>query len=510
MTISNFDIMKKVNIFLLTFLILAISTISCNEQLEEKVYSELLVNTAYETEEDAEALILSIYTGLRGTDWGTYYEYDFLEISESGTDTYGIDNWDPGNQKVEMGVFDNNYGAIINLWDGAYKVIAAANLAIGVLEGMTIDEGVKAGYLGEAKFLRGLAYYDLGFNFGDVILNIGDGSGNLPLSPQADIIAQAISDFTDAAAKLGDATTPGRACKGAALGMRAKTNLNAKNWAEAASDAQAVMGLGEYDLLSSVEELFDVGNNTANEWIFAVMSAQDGTGAGSQIPWFALMGNYYNGGWGRLTVAEDFYNSFDIADERRVLIGNGYQAGNQRITDGKFDYYAIPGTPEYATLSADPTVNLKDLTSSSIGVTKYLGGNDRFIYTDVAHYGVNYPVLRYADILLTRAEALNEGNQAGALELLNEVRARSNAAPLAGLDQGALRDAILEERAKELFMEGHRRLDLIRSGKYIALWKANLESKYPGESFDYLNESKIFFPIPQKELDANDQINAGE
>jgi hypothetical protein len=79
--------------------------------------------------------------------------------------------------------------------------------------------------------------------------------------------------------------------------------------------------------------------------------------------------------------------------------------------------------------------------------------------------------------------------------------------PLGSLDQVALRDAILDERAKELFMEGHRRLDLIRSGKYVEKWRANLESKYPGEDFSYINESKIYFPIPQKEIDANDQIS---
>jgi hypothetical protein len=108
--------------------------------------------------------------------------------------------------------------------------------------------------------------------------------------------------------------------------------------------------------------------------------------------------------------------------------------------------------------------------------------------------------------LLTRAEALNElGNPGDAIVEVNKIRSRSNAPLLSGLDQSALRDAILEERAKELFQEGHRRLDLIRSGKYVELWKANLERKYPGESFDYL-DSKIYFPIPQKELDANDQI----
>ncbi|MCK5137984.1 MAG: RagB/SusD family nutrient uptake outer membrane protein [Bacteroidales bacterium] len=501
--------MKKIYKFLLALLIMAVSMVSCTEQLEETVYSELLSTTAYETESDAEALIISVYAGLRGTDWGTYYEYDYLMVSESGTDTYGYDDWEEGTQKMEMGVFDNNYDFILNLWDGAYKVIGAANFAIEVLENMPIADGLKAAYIGEAKFLRGLAYYDLGFNFGDVILNIGEGTGDLPLSPQADVIAQVIQDFTDAAAVLGDATTPGRASKGAALGMRAKTHLNAKNWTEAANDAQAVMGLGDYALQPSVEEVFNVANNNNNEWIFTYMSSEaNGSGPTSQLGWFSLSLGYHNGGWGRLTLAEDFYNSFALDDDRRTLLGNGYQHGGLQMDGDKFRYYALPGTPEYDALVPDTatTVNIIDL--KAVTTTKYLGGHDRFTYRDLSWSGVSYPILRYADILLTRAEALNEGGQGGGLALVNEVRARSNATLLVGLDQTALRDAILEERAKEFFMEGHRRLDLIRSGKYVELWRAHLETKYPGENFGYINDSKIFFPIPQKEIDANDLVNA--
>ena len=502
--------MKKINIILLSFLVLAVAMMSCAEQLEETVYSELLVNTAYETEEDAEVLILAAYSGLRGNDWGTYYEYDYLMLGESGTDTYGQDGWEAGRQKAEMGTWDNQYSFVVNLWDGAYKVIAASNLALQVLEGMTIDEALKTKLIGEAYFLRGLAYYDLGFNFEEAILNIGEGTGNLPLSPRADIVAQCISDFSNAASRLGEATTPGRACKGAALGMRAKANLNAKNWADAAADAQAVMNLGEYDLMPSVEEAFNPANAASVEWIFAVMSATDGVGANSQIPWFTLLGSWQNGGWGRLTIAEDFYKSFDPDDERRALIGNGYQRGNQRMTDGKPDWYALPGTPEYDALDTNE-VHLRELGpgQNGIGTWKYGVGQDRFVYTDISYYGINYPVLRYADILLTRAEALNESGGSGseAVQLLNQVRDRSNLGPVAGgLDQGALRDAILDERAREFFMEGHRRIDLIRSGKYADLWKANLDRKYPGQGpFDYV-AGKFYFPVPQKEIDANDQI----
>jgi hypothetical protein len=497
--------MKETKKSLLALLLMTLSILSCTKELEESVYSELLSSNAYQTESDAEALILSVYASLRGTDWGTYYEYDYLQISEQPTDTYGLDDWEPGTATLEMGTWDNSNSQIINLWDGAYKTIGAANFAISILEGMSINDSVKSRLIGEAKFLRALAYHDLAFNFGEVILNIGESTSNLPLSPQADVIAQIIDDLTDAETRLGDATSPGRASKGAAIGLRAKTNLNAKNWTAAAEDAAAVISLGEYSLLPNVGDLFMASNNVSSEWIFAYMSTQDGTGPPSQIPWHELSGTFTNGGWGRLTIAKDFYTSFELTDERREFIGNGYQSGSQEMDGALFVYHAVPGTPEYTTLSADPTVSLEDKDSPSS--YKYLGGHDRFFYRDFAYVGVNYPILRYADILLTRAEALNEtGDSGSAMTLVNEIRSRSNATPLSGLGQSELRDAILDERAKEFYMEGKRRMDLIRSGKYIELWKANLKAKYPGESFDYLNESKIYFPIPQKELDANDQI----
>ncbi len=260
--------------------------------------------------------------------------------------------------------------------------------------------------------------------------------------------------------------------------------------------------------MPSVEELFDVSNTTSNEWIFTYMSTQtSGSGPTSQLGWFSLSLGYQNGGWGRLTLAENFYNSFALDDERRNLLGNGYQHGGKRMDGDKFRYYALPGTPEYDSLAPDTATTVRLIDLKSVTATKYLGGLDRWTYRDLSWSGCSYPILRYADILLTRAEALNELNNPGeAIGLVNEVRARSNAALLSGLDQTALRDAILEERGKEFFMEGHRRLDLIRSGKYIALWKAHLELKYPEESFGYIDDSKIFFPIPQKELDANDLI----
>lgn len=497
--------MKKLNLlYLLSFLIMAVSMQSCEEELTETVYSELLATTAYETEADAEALILSVYTAMRGSDaaWGSYYWYDYLLVSESGTDTYGVDAW--GGNDLETGTFNNANPFVRNLWEGAYKVIGAANFAIEVLETMPIDDSIKNEFTAEAKFLRGLAYYDLTFNFGDVILNLGE-PGNKDVSPQAEIIAQIIQDLTDAAAGLGDITTPGRASKGAALGIRAKTHLNAKNWTEAANDAKAVMDLQEFGLVPTYEDVWDAGMTSSIEWIFAVMSSRDGTGAGLIVGWFTNSQGYVNGSWGRMTIAPDYYRSVALDDDRRALMPNGYTHGGGAMDDGKPRVYALPGTPEYDALMGDPNVSIFDL--NSMMTYKYLGNLDRFVYSSQDQVGANYPILRYADILLTRAEGLNEtGDTPGALMLVNEVRARSNAALLAGLDQSSMRDAILEERGIEFYMEGHRRLDLIRNGNYADKWRPNLEAKYTETSFGYINNDLTYFPIPQSEIDANDQL----
>lgn len=494
--------MKNLNILLL---IISLSFISCDNQLEETIYSDLLTVNAYETEADAETLIKSVYVNLRGKGYGAYYRYDYLFVSEANTDTYGLDGWSPGTEEIEVGTWDNNNKFIKNLWKGAYNLIGSANFAINILNEMNIDDGVKAGYIAEAKFLRGLGYYDLAFNFGDVILNLGETTGNLGITPQSQVIDQIILDLTEASNTLGSTDSPGRASKGAALGLRAKTYLNAKKWAEAAADAKAVMDLGDYSLMASVEDLFHADNTAANEWMFVLMSTRDGK-ASSQLPWFSLSLGYLNGGWGRLTLAPDFYDTFEVTDERRSIMANGYQAGNQGIEDNKLIYFAVPGTPEYTALAADPLIALKDI--NSLPNTRYMTGNDRFVYPNSSYFSNNYPILRYAEILLIRAEALNEvGNTGDAMALVNQIRDRSNATPISGLDQTALRDAILAERGQEFYMEGKRRIDLIRSGKYIQLWQAALESKYPGESFGYLNDDKIMFPIPQFEIDANDQID---
>ncbi len=506
--------MKKINIFLLTFLVMIISVLSCKNKLEEIVYSSLAEANAYETFEDAEVLVLAVYAAQRGDidTWGAYYTMDYLQLGELPTD-YGQDGSISGLIPLEVGTWEKDHEYILNLWQGAYKVVTSANFAIEVLENMPIDADAKAGFIAEAKFLRALSYYDLTLNFKDVVLNLGRSNENLPLSPQADVIAAIINDLTDAQADLPSYGTygVGRATKGAALALRAKTHLNNKNWTEAAADAKAVMDLGEYALFPSIVDLFDVANKSVNEWIFVVHGQEGGTGADSFVPAVTLHGTYRNASSGNIMVSRDFYNSFDLNDDRRNLMVNGYQDVQLRTTVVGSDtldiYWAAPGTLEYDPLATDPTIDLNG--QAFVPTIKYLGGYDRFSENPGGTSGTNYPVIRYADILLVRAEALNESNQAGAIDLVNQVRARAGVADLAGLSQAALRDAILEERAKELFLEGHRTIDLRRTGKYIELWKAGLEAKYPSSNFNYLNESKYYFGIPQREIDANDQINNG-
>ncbi|HTI58614.1 RagB/SusD family nutrient uptake outer membrane protein, partial [Mucilaginibacter sp.] len=116
--------------------------------------------------------------------------------------------------------------------------------------------------------------------------------------------------------------------------------------------------------------------------------------------------------------------------------------------------------------------------------------------------GADVPIIRYADILLTRAEALNElnGPTVECFTLINQVRSRAGIAPLTLVDaptQDAFRDAILRERGWEFVGEGKRREDMIRQGKFLSSALAR------GISANNVTAGKVLFPIPQSEIDAN-------
>ncbi|MBA2762244.1 MAG: RagB/SusD family nutrient uptake outer membrane protein, partial [Segetibacter sp.] len=313
-------------------------------------------------------------------------------------------------------------------------------------------------YIGEAKFLRALAYFDLVRIFGDVPMI----TTNLTVEESYKVGREKtdkvydeviIKDLLDADPKLPakyTGTDIGRATKGAAKSLLGKVYLTRKNFANAEAKLKEVTALG-YALLPNFRDLWNYTVNEHHaEYIFDI-EYEEAIGEGSSFThafspsWTALTDLYgIKGG----TPSNDgaptpgLFAAFNPADARRSIS-------------------VLYGITVNGVFTPIPTNSIQAAKSFS---TKY--------FTPVASTNdsrANWKVLRYADVLLMYAEALNEnGKTSEALTFLNMVHTRAGLQPYIGLTQSDAREKIYLERRLELFLEGQRWFDLVRTGRALA------------------------------------------
>jgi hypothetical protein len=407
----------------------------------------------------------------------------------------------PGDQSeityIDKYTTDANNGFVSNFWRFTYEGIARANNVIANVPEVVMDEAVKARIIGEAKFLRAYGYFNLVNVFGKVPLKLlpqlTSETIHVPLSEVADIWAQIEKDLTEAAPVLPvtySSADNGRITRGAALAMLGKTALYQGKWAAAIAGFVQVDALGIYRLLPVYADLFRLKNENGSESLFEIqhLSNQNPQTGSTLNQWFAPSpegGYYFN------APTQGLVDAFEKS------------AGGE--TDPRLD----------ASVGRDgqPWLN-GDLFNAGWSPTGYLTKKHQQPLSEVSSSlkgdgSLNYTYLRYADVLLMKAEAYNETGRAdSALANLNRVRQRARASfagtPPADLladilttDQALLRTAIRHERRVELAQEFHRYFDLMRWGKSEA------ESAL-GVLFNY--DTNRWFPIPQAEIDANQGI----
>jgi hypothetical protein len=484
---------------------------SCNKTLEPKVYSSLTNTNAFQTESDAIAAVNAVYARLKGPVVGdnfTYWTVRHFALTDLTTDI-GHCNYggDPG--QLSLALWNSTNGLLAQDWQYAYKLIANANNAIYNISTMTaITDAEKKQFLAELKFLRSVAYMDLTDAFGPVILvtekdvPTAQFVSQPKTTPVADIETLLIGDLTDAAGTLplnyqSNAIYPGndvgRATKGAALTLLAKIYLRRKDWQNVISYTQQVMDLKAYDLFPDYLGLFTEANKWCQENIFSVL-ADANTNGTELLNHFGPLNNptpALQNRWQYYAVSWDFYNTFDAADDRKKCFYPYYlgvddliymQAPSQGANPPTgFSYMADVATKKYA---------------DSLGSTTYYDGH-------------SVDILRYADVLLSRAEALNEinGPDAEGIGLINQVKGRSHAKllNLADYDKNTLRDAILQERGWEFFYEGKRRADLIRMGKYDSIVNAYLNRI--GQPSNISMPKNTYFPYPQGQVNLDPNLD---
>lgn len=481
--------MKSNNFLIVTALSILITCVSgCqNDFLDENPQSYILPDNFYKTETDANAALIAVYNGLR-----PIYSQDMTFVGDlageqtnvgtaANTDRLEIDNFTVQTSNL---ILSNN-------WNSNYTVINRANAVIDRVPAIDMPVEKKDLILAEARFLRALCYFNLVRQFGGVPMRIKEVTKiteleDLPRSSANEIYDLIIDDLKLAEAKLlpvQPATGVGRATKGAASSLLAYVYLTKKDWTNAAAKAQEVItnkAVYGYDLYATPEDVWKIENENKKEHIFSIQFQSGPEGYGSAYSQFYLSraANVIQknsvSGFAINLVEDAFWKSFDPADKRRdasIL---------SRFVDSKGKVYQYPST---------------DLTELSI--FKYFDAN---AYAR-SNNNNNYPILRYADVLLIKAEALNElsGPTVEAYGAINAIRKRAGAGmtELSGLNQVQFRAAILQERSWEFCFESKRYFDLIRTEQLIPIMTAAGKNPLP---------KHLLYPIPQREIDINKLI----
>jgi hypothetical protein len=354
---------------------------------------------------------------------------------------------------------NNDDGVINSTWRNNYSIINRANMMLFKIADTDPAEVIsKDAFIAEAKFLRALAYFNLVRIFGDVPvvttpISIEEGykSGRVPVAKvYTDVIVKDLLEAENALPVKYSGSDVGRATKGAVKSLLGKVYLTIKDFPKAEAKLLEVTTLG-YALLPKYTDLFDYTKDEHHsEYIFDIEYEQ-GIGEGNcfttnftpKNPPLATFYGVTGGQNGNNNPPRSLFNIFPAGDLRKdITAADGFTDAN-----GVFQKL-VPTSNDVQTFTKKYMVRLLANCDSR----------------------ANWKVIRYADVLLMYAEALNEnGKTPEALIQLNKLRVRANVPTYSGLSQAAARDAIALERRLELSFEGHRWFDLLRTGKALSV-----------------------------------------
>ncbi|GAB3279821.1 RagB/SusD family nutrient uptake outer membrane protein [Larkinella harenae] len=460
---------------------LCLGLAGCSDFLELAPKDAMNVKNFYRNAADMQAAVNAAYGMLTSAGEYGYAYYNVGEVRSDNTM-----NWEGGGNlpDAELDQFKMaSTNEIIRLmWLDTYRGILACNAVLDHIGGAAMDQALRDRFIGEAKFLRALKYFNLVRTFGDVPLvvsetkSVAEGYAQ-SRRPASEVYSQIIADLTDAERKLPVSYTGsdiGRATKGAARSLLGKVYLTTGDFAKAKDKLKEVIDQGTYKLLDDYKALWPAANANHQESIFEVQFKKGGTGTGS-----------------------NFYNNFAPRNSGTSVIKVGFPSGRN--------------IPTADLLAAYETGDVRKDASLAVGYTDVVTGKFvadpytlKFQDTPFAEGDAdnNWPVLRYADVLLMYAEALNQANgspTSEALDAVNAVRQRAKLAPLlTGMGKAAFALAIEHERQVELACEGHRWFDLVRTGRAVPVMNGHFKGPV-------VEEFNTVFPIPQTQIDVNPQ-----
>ncbi len=504
--------MKTKNL-ILTIVAVFTCVLSCKEEeLDLQDPNVIVPEVFFQNSGELQSAVNAAYSFLQTQ--GMYGRIAFFLWDNLSQENLGTDALQGGLKAFMDYTYDPSLGELLTFWEAAYRGVASCNFVIesvesGLVQNVPAEEINQR--LAEAKFLRALYYFDLTNLFGGVPLLTApatDAEGT-PKATQEEVYTLIFEDLTFAVANLPEKgqTQNGRATKGAAQALKGKAHLYLGQWAQAKAELDAITGYtivgvdpranGNVEGEFNPESIFEVNYDQViggDQW--------NATGDGVRETTFRGI-EYSPLNFANIIVRPTLLAEYEENDPRikAYFYSAGDEFGGQRYPEGS--ELPIGGPVEFGPPDGSGTVPLV-FTLASPAWRKYQNLDTRL--SDGFEYsGINFRVIRYADVLLMRAEAENElGNSGAAITLLNRVRNRVNMPnygtaemdaagyPVGSKDQ--IFNAIVHERQVELAGEQVRYFDLKRWG----MLADEIEGFVPGKH--------EFMPIPQAEIDGNPQM----
>ncbi|GAA0551445.1 RagB/SusD family nutrient uptake outer membrane protein [Chitinophaga japonensis] len=503
--------------------VFVLCTASCKKFLDEKSMTKLDERQVYSDLDLVETSLKGIYAN-----WKAVRTDEQGLIMMMGTDEtqQGAFQMKSDPNKGGLDRYDANLNAtlnhIANQWNIRWPLVNEAAKIVRGLSRQDVTPGTReAKLLGEASFVRGFIDFQLAMYWGEIPIRDLDREAELGLrrQPLKDVWAFIIEDLQRAAEHCPKTNDPGRATSGAAWAMLGKAYMAApestglRDFAKAAECFEKMMG--DYSLVP-YKDLWDYNKpNTAEailEFQFSPVypnnnKLQFQLGSRAVQAYFGD-GCYYSG-YDKIVPTRYAYSSVDS--------GGVWEAGDLRREESiRYDFTYYGETP-----TLDP-ITWEDLGNDHDELLPHVKKYEDFRtdkHTDnkinnMWNSGKNIPVLRLGDIKLCYAECLNEMDRgADAVNVVNEVRARAWGGVLpadkqwTAMSREAFRTAVMDERIRELFAEDWRRIDLIRTGKYLELVKAR--NKWTAQSGS-IQAFHTRLPIPDTEMKLNGDITPAD
>jgi len=495
----------------------------CKKDLTITDPNDLTTPTFWKTAADAQKGINAIYSTFHRPGLCRWLYFVSIIRSDEGYST--SPNSDLQNVYDAFNITNYNDYQVTVVYQDDYFGINRANQVLDNVPNIDMDATLKQQLIGEAHFLRGFFYYNLATIYGNVpiMLHTSQTTDYPPTSSQDSVFVLAEAEFTSAAAVLPDSydiNNIGRATKGAAYAMLGKAYMQQNKYAQAQAALQWLVegdGKNLYSLMPDYRSNFiETSENNAEsvfEWQNAVnpndthdddtqIGTSDNLNYGTSIPpFFAPSPIGFTDGQARRWPVWEFLQEKTTGGARdpRLAATFLYDSTDERGPAYTLAYGIIWNNLGLAT---DPNVPHGNITE--VCFRKEL--DDATMNGEVFHSGNNYRYVRYADVLLLYAEALNaQGQTALAYPYVDRVRTRAGLAALStvkpGLDQTAFLTQLKHERLTELCGEGHRFEDLARWGDLSTA----LASRDAGFANFKAGRDELM-PIPQYDLDVNPHL----